>query len=140
MKVISLLQPWASLVAIGAKKIETRSWPTNYRGPLLIHASKEFSKLQKEFCWEEPFRSALLKGGYRLSFDNMEFGMIIAKVILIDCMLINSKELPPAPEAAFGDYTTGRYAWLLKDARMFTKPIPAKGHLRLWEWEENIDE
>ena len=39
MKVITLTQPWATLVAIGAKRIETRSWPTRYRGPLAIHAA-----------------------------------------------------------------------------------------------------
>lgn len=42
MKVISLLQPWATLAVIGQKKIETRSWSTKYRGPLLIHASKRW--------------------------------------------------------------------------------------------------
>ncbi len=41
MKAISILQPWASLVALGHKKIETRSWNTKYRGELLIHASKK---------------------------------------------------------------------------------------------------
>ena len=39
MKVLTLTQPWATLVAIGAKRIETRSWATKYRGPLLIHAA-----------------------------------------------------------------------------------------------------
>jgi hypothetical protein len=40
MKAITLHQPWATLVAIEQKKIETRSWPTSYRGPLAIHAAK----------------------------------------------------------------------------------------------------
>jgi activating signal cointegrator 1 len=48
MKAITLTQPWATLVAIGAKRIETRSWPTNYRGPLAIHAAKGFPKWAKE--------------------------------------------------------------------------------------------
>ena len=39
MKAISLLQPWATLVSIGAKRVETRSWRTDYRGPIAIHAS-----------------------------------------------------------------------------------------------------
>lgn len=42
MKALSLTQPWATLVAIGAKKIETRSWSTSYRGPVAIHASKGY--------------------------------------------------------------------------------------------------
>jgi activating signal cointegrator 1 len=39
MKAISIWQPWASLIAIGAKKYETRSWETSYRGPIAIHAA-----------------------------------------------------------------------------------------------------
>ena len=46
MKCLSLWQPWASLVVIGAKRFETRSWPTNYRGPLLIHAAQRWSPSQ----------------------------------------------------------------------------------------------
>ena len=38
MKIITLKQPWASLVAYGIKKYEFRTWKTNYRGKLLIHA------------------------------------------------------------------------------------------------------
>lgn len=51
MKAITLTQPWATLVAIGAKRIETRSWATRYRGPLAIHAAKGIErglKLQVE--------------------------------------------------------------------------------------------
>jgi len=39
MKALTLWQPWASLIAVGAKRIETRSWSTKYRGPLAIHAA-----------------------------------------------------------------------------------------------------
>jgi hypothetical protein len=44
MKVISIIQPWATLIAIGEKKFETRSWSTKYRGELAIHASKKIDK------------------------------------------------------------------------------------------------
>lgn len=40
MKAITLHQPWATLVSLGVKTIETRSWTTRYRGPLAIHAAK----------------------------------------------------------------------------------------------------
>lgn len=46
MKALSLWQPWATLIANGAKQIETRSWSTSYRGPILIHAAKR--KVLKE--------------------------------------------------------------------------------------------
>ena len=40
MKALSIMQPWAWLIANGHKDIENRSWPTRYRGPVLIHAGK----------------------------------------------------------------------------------------------------
>ena len=43
-KVLSLIQPWASLAVLGHKKIETRSWNTKYRGELFIHASSKKNK------------------------------------------------------------------------------------------------
>ena len=50
MKVLSLLQPWATLVVLGAKKYEVRGWQTAYRGPLLIHASaKKPSQRERAF-------------------------------------------------------------------------------------------
>jgi hypothetical protein len=144
MKAISLLQPWASLVAIGAKKIETRSWDAKYRGPLAIHASKGFPKVVKELCWGEPFRSTLLKHGYLMSFCNMPFGAIVATCRLVDCKQIqitvkddkicNPQNLS-VKERAFGNYTPFRYAWILEDIKPLPEPIPAKGHQGLWNWE-----
>ncbi len=47
MKALTIWQPWASLIACGVKKYETRSWPTKYRGPIAIHSAlKPFSE-----CW-----------------------------------------------------------------------------------------
>jgi hypothetical protein len=62
MKAITLYQPWATLVAIGAKRIETRSWSTQYRGPLAIHVSKRVPKEYQKLCGftaPEPFKSVL---------------------------------------------------------------------------------
>src|SRR5689334_8102777 len=80
MKVISLLQPWASLVVIGAKQIETRSWNTKYRGPLLIHASKKYQVAQKKLAVE--FNK---KYGANLGyFDELPVGQIIGSVNLVE--------------------------------------------------------
>ena len=118
MKVISLLQPWASLIALGEKKIETRSWKTDYRGPLLIHASKslEFANI----AWEEPFYTALkpfhnvVNGKASIQHP---IGVIIAKCNLVDCVKIQYQDcihigngiLVEGNERCFGDYTIGRY-------------------------------
>lgn len=57
MKALTILQPWASLIAIEAKLIETRSWYTSHRGELAIHAGRSLAHWR--LIWEEPFRAAI---------------------------------------------------------------------------------
>ncbi|TGE35893.1 ASCH domain-containing protein [Desulfosporosinus fructosivorans] len=137
MKAISLLQPWASLV--GIKMIETRSWATKYRGPLAIHASKGFSKLLRDLCNTQPFKAVLSKFG--LNVDNLPLGAIVATCNLVDCIkmtpeFIDFVKSAKGHEYEFGVYEVGRYAWILEDVKRLDKPIPAKGALSLWEWED----
>ncbi len=142
MKVLSLLQPWATLVVSGAKQIETRSWSTAYRGPLLIHASK--GKAGEIFANEPPFKKHIA------DFKQLPFGYIIGKVILTDVLRIGTGTLSYASdeimnkltmeEKAFGDYTPGRFAWLLQEPLVFKTPIGAKGSLTLWEFDEALIE
>ena len=65
MKCLSIHQPWAALVVLGAKRFETRSWQTDHRGRMAIHASRTFRDSARMLCEKEPFRSALQRGGYR---------------------------------------------------------------------------
>jgi hypothetical protein len=133
MKTLSLLQPWASLVVIGPKKIETRSWQTAYRGELLIHASS--GKKGSVLCQELPFRK------YVSSFAQLPLGAIIGSVILRDIVPMEQLQLSAArlaaltlEEKAFGDYTKGRYAWLLEHPVPFDPPILVRGSLGLWSY------
>jgi len=133
MKALSLLQPWASLVIIGAKTIETRSWQTTYRGELLIHASR--NRKGGILCQEPPFSN------YIKSFDSLPFGAIIGSVQLKDVLPVELLLLPDAKlaaltleEKAFGDYTKGRYAWVLQNPVAFAKPIYINGSLGLWNY------
>lgn len=159
MKAITLTQPWATLVAIGAKQIETRGWSTNYRGPLAIHAAKGIGPVGgarglMSLCRSEPFRSALLSAGI-LGTPALPRGAIVAVCAIHDCRLTTIEAAPDKrgwsgyvdnrltywdlteQERAFGDYAPGRYAWLLADVRALPTPIPVKGALGLWEWEED---
>jgi hypothetical protein len=164
VKAITLWQPWASLVAVGAKRIETRSWPTSYRGELAIHAAAALPKSAQEL-WDDcgsPFRLAALEAFECLpSLHQFPRGVIVATCRLVDCIEISDrlqfwctgdKELTPGyatpcsdcipippdsytPEYLFGDYTPGRYAWILADIKALPEPIPAKGKQGLWEWD-----
>lgn len=156
MKAITLTQPWATLVAIGAKQIETRGWRTSYRGRLAIHAGKGLGPVGgglglMEQCRREPFRKTLLAAGI-LGTPALPRGAIVATCDLVDCREIVENQtqvdnywrafegmramLPPEePERSFGDYSAGRYAWILTNVRALPTPIPYKGALSLWEWE-----
>jgi hypothetical protein len=149
MKAITLTQPWATLVAIGAKKIETRSWSTSYRGPLAIHAAKGFPKEARAFTADPVCYEAIkLSGPHPLMNSAYPLGAVLATCRLVTVKLVvhsrdalgpcadAARMLPPdEPELWFGNYESGRYAWILDDVRQFAEPIPAKGALGLWEWE-----
>ena len=141
MKALTLRQPWATLVASGAKKIETRSWHTNYRGPLAIHAAKRVDKTDLRLCFQEPFFDCLTQAGYRLIAyclfrgNTLPHGAVIATCELIGVVQIDQDfRLPTEPELSFGDFTPGRYAWFLDGIQKLPEPIPMKGHQRLWEF------
>lgn len=148
MKVISLLQPWATLVVIGAKKIETRSWNTKYRGPVLIHASKAMKPFQKDLCYQ-PFFKEYMDGVH----DDLPLGAIIGKANLINTAPTSyflsffgdnpktglAAQLNAEQEKAFGDYSPWRYGWLFSDPVQFIQPMPAKGSLGLWNYEIDND-
>jgi len=139
MKVLSLLQPWATLVIMGVKQVETRSWSTSYRGPLLIHASK--GRAGENLCDEPRFKK------YIPDFKQLPFGYIIGKVNLTDVIRIDSGgpgtnderiNKLTTEEKGFGDYSPGRYAWILHDPIAFKTPVGAQGSLSLWEFNEGL--
>lgn len=156
MKVLTLTQPWAQLVAIGAKRIETRSWSTRYRGPLAIHAAKGLGPLGGDgpsrlahLCFVEPFKSALIQAyGEQASAeklrDMLPRGAIIAVCELIAIYRITDQGVegfrpqPPPNEIAFGNYSPGRYAWLLANVRALPEPVPATGQQGLWTYEGEL--
>jgi activating signal cointegrator 1 len=134
MKVLSFLQPWASLTVMGLKKLETRSWSTKHRGELLIHASMGQSGAL--LAQEPPFSK------YITDFSKLPFGAIIGKVQLTDIIKVQSLHMSDAvinqltmEERAFGDYSNGRYVWVLEEPELFTKPVKIKGTLGLWNFE-----
>lgn len=120
MKTISLWQPWAHAMVTGIKKIETRSWSTKYRGPLLIHAAKTFPTVARNFAMTE---RALNRIPARLPF-----GAIIGIVNLVDVKRAEDivQEIS-AIERLYGDYSFGRYAWITESFRAFENPIPYIG-------------
>lgn len=146
MKALTIYQPWAQLIAMREKKIETRSWVTNYRGPLAIHAGK--NNKYESLSFQEPFYSSLFKEASGYTYP-IEYGCVVAVGNLVDCSEIPNRFGYPSRqkvilangrhvhgnEYIFGDYSPGRYAWILSDVKILPEPIPAKGRQGLWNWE-----
>lgn len=131
MKAITLYQPWATLMAIGAKTIETRSWSTPYRGPLAIHAGKNRSELM---AFTDPeFYNPLSRAGYRVPRD-LPLGAMLCIVELVECFPTGDPLAVPMSEGAFGDYSPGRFGWQTRMIEVFDTPIPCNGAMGLWEW------
>jgi hypothetical protein len=136
MKTLSIMQPWATLIAIGAKHFETRSWNTRHRGLLAIHASKGFPRAAIELCSVEPFQAALRGAGFEKATD-LPRGMIIATATLKTTHPTQNLRLDlDERELAFGFYDDGRFAWELIDIERLASPVIMRGSLGLWNCDE----
>ena len=125
MKVLSLTEPYATLIKNGIKTIETRSWKTSYRGRLYIHASS--TKIPKEYRNNKELMALV-------STYDLNYGHIICSCDLVDCIemtddFINSIRKNKKNEYITGIYSNGRYAWIFENIEILKNPIKAKGHL-----------
>ncbi len=125
LKAISLWQPWASLIPLGLKHYETRSWKTNYRGKLLICSTAKSTNAQYQqylkICnevtlppWDE---------------TNFPYGQAIALCDLTDCIQMTAEFIAQQSrtEILCGDWQVGRYAWKLENIQPITEPFAVKG-------------
>lgn len=184
MRCISLHQPWASLIALGAKRIETRSWDTSYRGPLAIHAAKKRFGLDSptaDFIRDEIPRETYNLLSERLvshahhgkrhfhhcdceMWQNYPLGAVVATSELVDVVpMVGSwpmlgthpegcvyagvaygltlwrgadpKGEPIQDQRPYGDYSAGRFAWILENVKPLAEPVPVVGRQGLFEWD-----
>lgn len=134
---ISLWEPWASLMRSGAKTIETRSWYTRHRGPLLICASRKKDPFSLNLLFDPAFSrgvAPLVERG-----EGLHFGMAVALVDLVD--VVRTDQRPArwehrftAGEMVFGDYSGRRFAWITDNLRVFD-PFPVRGRQGLFTVE-----
>jgi len=127
VKALTLWQPWASYIAAGMKRYETRSWETRYRGPLAIHAAaRKPTAGERELLEKYPLLGPLLP---------LPFGAIVATCELVDCILMHDANIAAVNRREFdlGDWYPGRYAWSLVNVVPLKVPFPIKGGQGLWE-------
>lgn len=137
MKALTIHQPWAELIARGAKRVENRTWQTHYRGPLAIHAGKQLAKGE-----EQRAKS--------LSPQPLALGAIIAVAELVACLYVDElRQKPGTFFAEFGElhafkwlmddpFAEGPWCWVLANVRRLPEPIPCAGKQGLWNVSEEL--
>ena len=125
MKVLTIKEPWASLIINGYKEYEFRSWKTKYRGKILIHAGMSLEK----------------DNAKRFQEYNLEYykGAIIGEATITDCILVDTKfneELRKINPLVYAKSNhVEAYAWKLENIKKYVNPIHIKGKLGLWNYE-----
>lgn len=140
MRGLTLWQPWASLVAIGAKNYETRSWKTDYRGPLAIHAAKRKPELPPDVLAAKTMMDELAAADVVWAF--LPTGSFVATCRLIDCFPVEEfwSELHELEnEQHFGNWSAGRFGWELSDIRLLDPPVKFSGSQGLWYVPRDIE-
>jgi hypothetical protein len=142
MRVLTLWQPWGSLIDLRRKRIETRGWSTSYRGDLLITAAKTWNRDLDALARQPAFITALTTRGAPYHDAGAGAALITAPggtfelprgkalciVRLADCVPVEEiRDHLTEEELAFGNYTDGRFAWILTNLRRLVKPVPWVG-------------
>lgn len=126
MKVLTIKQPWATLIMQGDKRFEFRSWKTKYRGELSIHAGKGIDK-------------EAMKRLEKYIPKDMPLGKILGKVNLVDCVPMSDEFkkmlLEENSEIYANSVFSEDYGWQVENVEVFDEPIEVNGHLSLWDYE-----
>jgi hypothetical protein len=147
MRAITLHQPFASEIARGTKRIETRPWSTKHRGPIAIHAGVSTKALT--------------------GVAGLPLGVVVCTAMLVDVLPMVARfdghesivvhddgsiehvipasdaHVPPlvhdvSDQQPLGIFEPGRFAWLLADVYPLDEPVPARGHLGLWTIDDAL--
>ena len=125
MKVLTIKQPWATLIMQGYKRFEFRSWQTKYRGDLLIHAGKGIDK-------------EAIKRLEKYLPKELLTGKILGKVTLVDCIKMSpefkERLLKENKDIYAKSSFQENYGWQMDNVQVFKEPIETKGYLSLWEY------
>lgn len=134
MKAITIIQPWASLIISGQKRVENRTWATEYRGPLLIHAGQNYDQAGYEFL-----RGL---GIDALGPQDAPRGVILGRVDLVD--IVAKRSRGTCQQLLGGEFdehllqgdplASGPICWVLRNPQPLPVPIPASGKLGIWEF------
>jgi hypothetical protein len=136
VKALTIHEPWASLLAVGAKRVETRGWPTRHRGPLAIHAGRRWTRGEQD-AWDD-------LGWISLRGRRPALGCVVALGQLVACermtleLIASQASDRISDELAFGAWDPGRWAWRLEGVVALPEPIAVRGKQGLWDLPDNV--
>lgn len=140
LKAVTLYEPWASLMFLGAKRNETRGQRTHHRGEIAIHSAKTDHGVSEQTG--KMAIAAFKARGYEVPFAH--YGKIVALVDIVDCLpselfskngdklgslnfVGHRKYILSEEEWAFGDYSPGRFIYVTRNLRRLHHPVACKG-------------
>lgn len=126
MRALTVYQPYAFAIVAGLKHYETRKHRVHIRERIALHAAKGAPKfVTMEAAVALPENATL------------HYGAVIGTVEIVDCVPVEEiRDSLTEREEALGDYSPGRFAWVLENPVMFEHPIPVSGHQGWWNWDE----
>ncbi len=139
MKAVTVQQPWAQLLILGAQRYHLRSWQTQHRGPLLVHAGRRLITTRCKWPPLEPWRALLKRHGLAAP-EWLPRGALLGSVTVEDCLPLEQLLYadPEAVEPALGLYPPGLWAWKLRSPCPFAKPIPCRGALGIFDVPDTL--
>lgn len=126
MKAISIRQPWAELILQGRRTIEPRTWQTNYRGRIAIHASQT---VKEEACV-----------AYGLDQTKVVRGALVGTVELVDVLPLDKRgwEALREQHLSLRDFPGPMFGWRLEDPQRLPQPIPMRGRMSLFNVPDEV--
>jgi len=118
MKALSIRQPWAWLIVNGYKDIENRTWPTQFRGRVMIHAGQAVDG-QVLALWRV---DSVLNTVPMPSISHLTTGAIIGEVYITGCVTESTSP-----------WFCGPYGFVIANPQAYEVPIPYKGKLGFFE-------
>lgn len=137
MKALTLTQPWASLVILGVKGWETRSWRPRGIVPgdrIAIHAAKGWTRDDIDFAFDLASRDILPMARYAEPDTDLPRGVVLGTVTFTGYRPTAGMTPTSDVELLLGDFSPGRFAWGLVLPKEYARPVPARGMLGLWDW------
>ena len=124
MRAITIHEPYATAIVTGVKRYETRPRRTNIRGLVAIHAGLKRTSLD------------FSKANIYLKPEYLAYGAVVGFAEIADCVPVEEiRGNLSDVELAMGDYSPGRFAWVLKNPIMLLTIVPAKGKQGWWQWD-----